>query len=203
MKLLSLLKIFLLISLFLVFASTLTFKVEAGGGQLPPGCEAPFGIPEQCSEPGDYEPDFNCINARFVNPGLECCPNKCVGDTSPVPEEDVYQTFNIFGTSINLDFSDPQTIPTIVNIAISTVLGIISLYVLFRGIYIAAFVRTSTNDPSKIAAVNKELVNLFIGFGLAWGAIFLVQLVANVIGLGSLNNLQVTGTEGAYVITIG
>ena len=159
-------------------------------------------LPDTCREPGQYEPDFNCINQRFLDPSLDCCPNKCVGGQSSVEEPVVLQEFNIFGTTIGLDFSNANTLPTLINIGISTVLGIISFYALFRGVYIAAFVRTSTTDASKIAAVNTELKNLIIGFIIAWAAIFIVQLIANIIGLGSLQNLQITGTEGSFLITI-
>jgi len=37
---------------------------------------------------------------------------------------------------------------------------------------------------------------------IAWGSIFIVQLVANLLGLGSLSNLSVSGTEDALLITI-
>lgn len=190
----------LLAILFVLSFSTLN-RVNASGN-FPSWCTGATGIPADCSAPGEYEPDFNCINNKFLNPNLECCPNKCVGGSTSSPEDDTYQQINFFGTTVGLDFSNPNTIPTLVNLGISTFLGIISIYALFRGIYVAAFIRTSATDPARIAAINKELTNLVIGFIIAWGAIFIVQLVANIIGLGSLSNLQVAGTQGAYVITI-
>lgn len=178
--------------------------VNASG--LPAGCEPPFGIPSACPSAGDYEPDFNCINAKVINPKLECCPNRCVGGATigedPSESLQPLTKFNIFNTQISLDFRNPNTIPTLVNLLISTALGIVSLYVLFRGIYIAAFVRTRSTSPEDIAKVNKELTNLLIGFLIAWGSIFIVQLVANLLGLGSLSNLSVSGTEDALLITI-
>lgn len=169
-----------------------------GGGDAP-GCTN--GIPDRCEN--NFEPDFSCINQKFIDPRTICCNNKCPGESDQIkdPSEQI-TSIDLFGVRIGLDFSKPDTLPTIVNLLISTVLGLISVYVLFRGIYVAAILRTSATDPAKIESVNKELRNLIIGFILAWASIFIVQLVANVLGLGSLNNLQISGTEGAYVITI-
>lgn len=176
--------------------SLITPNVHAAGGEFPGNCSG--GIPSGCT---DYEIDAECVREKFIRPNTICCPNKCVGEPTTVSDS-VFSSFQIFGTSFQLSLGNPQTIPTLVNLALTTVLGIVSIFVLFRAIYVAAFVRTSTNDPAKIQAVNKELTNLMIGFALAWGAIFIVQAVANVLGLGSLNNLTLTGVEGAYVITI-
>jgi len=142
--------------------------------------------------PGNqYEPDFACINAKILNPNTDCCRNKCVGDSNSVQDPIIpkYQEFGILGIKVKIDESK---IPSLINIALSTFLGIIAIYALFRGIYVAGVKRTQATDEATIENVSKELTAIVIAFIIAFSSIFIVQLVFNVLGLGSLNDLNFT-----------
>lgn len=164
-------------------------------------CDAPYYIPSNC--PNDYVPDLQCINTRLFNPGILCCPNKCNNAPSNVCDT-VYQTyfsqFDIFGTTFKIN---PNNLPTIINLFITTILGLISIYALLRGIYVAGIKRTQAISPEDIANLNKELTNLVIGFIIAWGFIIIIQIVANILGVGSLSNIDINGGKsGGLVVTI-
>jgi len=85
---------------------------------------------------------------------------------------------------------------------IQTILGLISLYTLFRGVYLAGFKRTADNNTGDIEKINKEFTNLVIGFVISWSFIFILQLVGGALGLGSLTTLQVKGTGPSSGTTI-
>ncbi len=180
------------------------FKVSAN---FPAGCAQPFGIPTACptecksqNDTGCYVPDFQCSNAKFLDPSVSCCNNKCAnsGTVGSSGDQAEIRKFNIFGTQFA--FSSAR-IPSLINIAISTFLGFVSAYALFRGMYIGAVVRSRATTSEDIAKANKEIVNLIIGFILAWSFIFIIQFVASVLGIGNLNDLNVTNTGSEITIT--
>ncbi|MEP7103846.1 MAG: hypothetical protein ABI721_04015 [Candidatus Dojkabacteria bacterium] len=203
-------KSILLLSIF--FFALLSFesvnKINADSG-FPAGCQAPFGIPDACptacksqNDTNCYVPDFSCSNAKFLNPQTICCSNKCNGGgtigTIDPGDASLIRSFNIFGTKFSFSSG---SIPSLINAIISTFLGIVSIYALARGAYLGAVIRPGVTSSDDISKINKEIVNLIIGFILAWSFIFIIQFVATVLGIGNLNDLNVTNTGTEIVIT--
>jgi len=199
------LKIFLLT--FISFVLFTSLKVDAATD-----CVAPYFIPDACGVPyvpdksPGYTADLNCQIVRITKPGTpeaNCCPNICVDASgnrvsTTLPTE-VTQT-EVFGTTIRVN---PENSGTIVNILFTTVLGLVSIYAIIRGIYVTGIKRPMVIEAEKIAEINKELTNLVIGVIISWGFIILIQVVANLLGVGQLNNLDISGGEtGGTVITI-
>lgn len=175
-------------------------------------CIAPYFIPDDCSVPyvpgksGGYTADLNCQIVRITKPGTDeakCCPNICVNEngdrvSAQLPSE-ITQT-EVFGTTIRIN---PDNSGTIINILFTTILGLVSVYAIVRGIYVTGVKRPMAITPDQIAEINKELTNLIIGVVICWGFIILIQVVANLLGVGQLNNLDISGGEsGGTIITI-
>lgn len=185
-----------------VFSLFSFIKVEAA---YPAGCSEPFGIPLACprqcasqNDTGCYVPDFQCTNAKFLDRQTVCCDNKCIGDVGDGGDQgDLIRSFNVFGTKFSFSVNK---IPNLINVAITTFLGIVSAYALIRGMYIGAVLRSQAITPEDIGKVNKEIINLIIGFVLAWSFIFIIQFISSVIGIGDLNDLNVTNTGTEIII---
>ena len=191
----------------LVSVSLLSVKVSAASD-----CIAPYFIPNKCQNPyiagqaEGYTADLNCQLVRITQPGTpaaSCCPNICVGpDGKEIggktnPKE--FQKLEVFGTTIKIN---PDNIGTIINILFTTVLGIVSLYAIFRGIYVTGVKRPLAITADQIAEINKELTNLIIGVIICWGFIIVIQVIANLLGVGQLNNLDFSSDSSGTVITI-
>lgn len=183
---------------------------EIGGAN----CQAPYYIPNACPAPyrpgisGGYTADLNCQLQRITSPGTRCCPNICVNadgsrQSGTLPGEgnpELFRSFEVFNTTIRVN---PDNIGTIINILFTTVLGFVSLYAIVRGIYVTGVKRTMVSTPDEIAAINQELTNLVIGAIICWGFIIIIQVIANLIGVGQLSNLDISGGDtGGVVITI-
>lgn len=177
----------------------ITSSSGPGIGVTVPGCSAPFDIPDACPSPKDpnssntnyYVPNFECINRKLLDPSYSCCRNICAekaGGIDIAAQPEVFQKlFSFFGRTIAIT-SGNQLI-AIFNIAITTILGIFTVIALVFGVYIGAFVRARTTDQEEIANANRTLVNIIIGFTLAWSFLFIIQIVMGFLGLGNLSNL--------------
>jgi hypothetical protein len=203
-------KIFLSTVIILIVAAMMggSAVVSAAGD-----CAPPYYIPQACPSPyvpgqrGGYTADLNCPLSGFINPEAPgCCRNKCVDSsgnslsgTTTNPENPVeFQRFEVFGTTIRLN---PDNIPSLINILFTTALGFVSLYTIARGIYVAGVKRASAQSAEDIANVTKELTNLLIGALIAWGFIIVIQVIAGLLGVGQLNNLDISGGDN-LVVTI-
>lgn len=153
------------------------------------GCKPPFDIPDAC--PSNYTPNFNCINRKLIDPSYSCCRNICKDQAGAIPIEEqpgVYQQlFSFFGRTIAI--SSGNQLVAIFNIGITTVLGMFTVFALVFGVYTAAIVRAKTTDEEEIANSNKTLINIIIGFTLAWSFLFIIQIVMGFLGMGNLSNL--------------
>lgn len=182
---------------------------EAGGSK----CQAPYYIPSACPTPyrpgvsGGYTADLNCQLLKLTDPGNKCCPNICVNSNGESPENslaadnpELFSKLEVFNTTIRVN---PDNIGTIINILFTTILGLVSLYAIIRGFYVAGVKRPMVIDADSIAGINKELTNLIIGAAICWGFIIIIQVIANLIGVGQLSNLDISGGEsGGTVVTI-
>ncbi|MDQ6986086.1 MAG: hypothetical protein Q9M91_05795 [Candidatus Dojkabacteria bacterium] len=161
-----------------------------------------FCIPENC--PREYIPNTACLNEQILNPAspeaATCCENKCKDDalnsiatgtkTSAPAEIDALIT--MFGQTVSVKNEDRFAV--FVNLAITTVLGAIAAYTLVYGIILAAYKRPNTVDAEEIARINKTLTNMILGFVLAFSFVLIMQVFANLLGLGNLASIQLTGS---------
>lgn len=185
---------------FLIFITIFSsFSLLLTSSAFAQDCGAsPYFVPEAC--PTTYQPDFNCQTEKILNPGTQCCPNICPGDSGVGQPEELEVVTSIFNNKIGV--KSGEQIPTLINLVVTTLLGIVSVYATVMGIYIAGFVRARSTDDAEIAKANKTLGTLIAGFLLAWSFIFIIQVVANFLGLGSLSNLELIDETNADVITI-
>lgn len=171
------------------------------------GCDA-RNIPVNCPQPCDndnmencYVPDFDCVNYKFRDPSFQCCINQCKNAPSEGDQngqvQQFFSQFNFFGTNIRLD---PARIPSLLNLLVTTILGINAVYALFRGMYIGLVIRSQTIDDAEIQKVSAEARNLFIGAALSFGTIFIVQLVANFLGVGQITTLDFSNVGDTITI---
>lgn len=147
-----------------------------------------------------YQTDYNCVQKRIFEPGVDCCELKCTGESGEGKVEELEVLFEIFGRQYGISGADK--IPFLINMAISSVLAAISIYAVLYGFYIGAFVRARTTDEAEIEKANKTLVYLIAGFVLAWSFVFIIQIIASLLGWGSLTDLTVIDDTGGTVITI-
>jgi uncharacterized membrane protein len=91
-----------------------------------------------------------------------------------------------------------------VNLAVTTILFVIALYAMFRGLYVAGFVRPNTTDEKKIEEIGKELTNLVIGLAISFTFIIVLQIAANILGYGDVTKIKLTpdpNAKGTITIT--
>lgn len=181
LKIILLIIIFFIQTMFVLSAFQLIQPISAQTDELT--CADVY---RRCRE--SYIPDFNCTNRRIFDPKVTCCENKCPEDAIS-PEASEFSTLiSFFGNSLTI--KSTQQIPTLINLAITTILGFFSIYALGYGMYVAGVVRAKTTNEEEIVKANKTLITLILGFILAWGFIIIMQFVANLVGVGSLANLQ-------------
>lgn len=183
--------------IFIISISSISFLLVSNASAQDCG-QAPYFIPDAC--PTTYQPDFNCQKEKIFNPGSDCCINICPGDTGVEDPQELQNLATIFNNKIGI--KSGEQIPTLINLAITTMLGLASVYAIVMGVYIAGFVRARSTDEAEIEKANKTLGTLIAGFILAWSFIFIIQIVANFLGLGSLSNLQLIDDSNSDVITI-
>ncbi len=203
---------FLVIGFFVAFPTT----THALTGN-PKACESPGDIPNICRD--NYAPDNACNIARIANPEIDCCMNYCPefpstrynaagdcasGNEAACEAASVFSSLNIFGTRIQYT---PDKIPSLIQLAISAALAVVSFYALFRGMFLYAIKRPNTTDAAEVAKINKEFGNIIVGFVLAWSVIFIVEFVMRLLGLPSLSQINVNTLDdpanpGSNVIII-
>lgn len=156
-------------------------------------------VPENC--PDNYEVDFSCQSAKILNPSVDCCDYKCPDASSydeqqegeKSNENSLWLRLDPFGARLNIDSG--KEIAAVINILISTFLGIISLYALLRGIYVAGFKVSQTTENEKLTEARTEIVQMILAFVIAWSAIFVLQFVFTLLGLGSINSYVLFGED--------
>lgn len=166
-----------------------------------------FNKPANC--PTTFEADNTCVEAKILDPEVDCYENKCPGSPSykEIQRGEANNTFDelkVFGFVIYINSA--KKFAAIINIVISTSLGIVSMYAIVRGIYVGAYKRANTIEAEVIAEANKELMSLIIGFMISWGFIFILQFTMNFLGFGSINELVLIGDQSsnsAIVINSG
>lgn len=155
-----------------------------------------FHAPVNC--PTSFVPDLSCTKAKVLRPNVDCFENKCPSaasyDTpSSSASGDTFDELEVFGVKFYVNSA--KRFAAILNILISTFLGVVSMYALLRGIYVGGYIRANTIDANVIASANKEFLNLMIGFAISWGFIFILQFFMSFLGYGSINQLVLFGDQ--------
>jgi hypothetical protein len=160
-------------------------------------------VPSNC--PQEYEVDFSCQKAKILSPSVSCFLHKCPDAPSYAElqkddsrsgqgSEDKF-SLDAFGARFSVDSG--KEIAAIVNISISTFLGVVSLYSLVRAFYVAGVKIAGTVDSEKLEEAKRELIQLVLAFVIAWSAIFILQIVFTVLGLGNINDYVFFGEDSS------
>lgn len=208
--------IFLLLTVTFLGSFIKTYAQSAGTPEAnSTTCEGdPYRIPAQCED--NFVIDQECQTIKILSPQSEqartCCLHKCkdeqtsvTGNTDNILDQKDLSFLNVFGVRLGLDFSESgrtKTITTLINLVITTILGIFSMYALFRGVYLVAIQRPVLIKPEDISKLNKQFTSLIVGFVLAWGIIFIIQVVFAFLGLGSLTDFNFENAANGITITI-
>ncbi|MCS7316995.1 MAG: hypothetical protein NZZ41_01560 [Candidatus Dojkabacteria bacterium] len=167
----------------------------------------PYAEPS-CPEGIRIKINADCQTKKILNPSSAeartCCLLICENNRQQLSDEGLgrFVNLNIFNTKFRLDLTDSRTVEFLISLFVSTILGIVSLYALFKGTYLLAFVRPNLTKSDDIKKLNQKITALVAGFTLAWGAIFIIQLTFNFLGLGDITDFSLFEEEEATVITI-
>ncbi|BCX13774.1 MAG: hypothetical protein KatS3mg085_306 [Candidatus Dojkabacteria bacterium] len=198
--LLFVLNIFFLISI--IFGSVVYAQGYPGPNTNDPNYSRIGSAPENCSD--NYVVDFSCQRAKILDPSVFCYENKCPDVPSyqdaQQGSDDTWLSLDAFGARLNIDSG--KEIAALINISISTFLGIISIYALVRGVYVAGFKIAGNTEQEKLTEARNEIVQLVLAFVIAWSAIFVLQFVFSLLGLGSINNYILFGDnqQGTQIV---
>lgn len=170
----------------------ITTPVSARSGCGDGGLD-PYQPPASCTGVNEFTFDAACEFRRITNKEETCCVAICKSDAASgnlTEDSAAYQSLiSFFGRTLAIRSEDQ--IPALINLGISSFLGVISAYAMIRGVYVGGVVRAQSTDPEKIAEANKELGVMIVAVVIAFSFIIIIQILANLLGLGSLNNLVV------------
>lgn len=201
-KIIVLIYVFVLLVLLVLFTN---LKVFSQTNRTDRDCSRDPYIVPSCQS--GVTVDADCQAKRILNPaGQTCCILTCRDseNNDNITDEGLgkFTNFNIFGTRFRLDLTDPKTVESLISLFISTILGVFSLYALLKGAYLLGVKRPNLTKSEEIQKLNKDLVSLVTGFTLAWGLIFIIQIIFSLLGLGNIRNLELFNDQGGTVITI-
>lgn len=142
--------------------------------------------------PDDEEPviDLDCQRRRVLNPDASCTLLYCSGDNVPGagPEFTDAFEFNIFNFfNVKIRVNSAQTVASLLYIGAMGFLGFCAIAAVGLGVY-GAYRRSSPKDED-IAASAKILTNVLVGLILIVMSLVFSQLVASLLGLGSLTQM--------------
>jgi hypothetical protein len=154
-------------------------------------------VPQDCYDTGEFVPDTQCVLKQFQTPEARdpdspefCCENKCIGTESDT-ESAFTELINVFGTRIYV--TTQARVAALINLVLSSILGLISAYTLISGILLAAYKLPNTVDPEEISQIQKSITTMIVGFILAWSFIFIIQFISTLLGIGNLAEMIVLG----------
>ncbi len=139
-------------------------------------------VSDNCEELYCTVDQYNCgANGRI--------PDALVtGGPCSIVEEDLTNLINVNFFGIELRFDSDRAIQQILLVAFTGFLGIAALVAVFVGI-IAAIQRATADSEDKIATSTKSIQNAVIGFVIIILSLVIAQVVASVIGVGSIFNI--------------
>lgn len=110
------------------------------------------------------------------------------GDPCASVESDLLDVINVNFFGISLRFDNDRAIQQLLLIGFTGFLAVAALAAIFIGIG-AAIQRAVADTEDKIASTTKSIQNAMIGFVLIILSIVIAQVVATVIGVGSIFNI--------------
>lgn len=145
--------------------------------------------------------DLVCQQRRLIDPGDESCTLMYCADDGGKPTTETPDALNLnfFGVTIRLN-SD-QALASLLYLIFSFILAIVLIATVVIGI-IAAVNRARAEKDEDISKAQKTMTNAIIGFVIFGVSLVIVQIVATVIGVGSIFDMVkfpsglLTDTEG-------
>lgn len=138
-----------------------------------------------------YIPNFDCLSQRVLDPMIICCISKCANEQISGSELEqlrvFYRTFNFFGTKVNIN---TDSLVGWLTLGIQAFLAVVSIIALVKGIKAGVI---DVPKGEELDKVKRDITNTIMGFILAWGAIFIIQIILSVLGIPGLNELVIIG----------
>jgi hypothetical protein len=120
-----------------------------------------------------------------------CCISKCANEQISGSELEqlrvFYRTFNFFGTKVNIN---TDSLVGWLTLGIQAFLAVVSIIALVKGIKAGVI---DVPKGEELDKVKRDITNTIMGFILAWGAIFIIQIILSVLGIPGLNELVIIG----------
>lgn len=143
-------------------------------------------------------PPPNCIPQYCEKNERACGSNDVIPDSSINPnsggaQEDIENLIQVNIYGINLRLNSDRAITQIIFLGFSIFLAIAALAAAFIGVK-AAIDRADSENEDKIKGASKSIQNAMVGFALIVLSLVIVQLVAAVIGVGSIFQLVTVNT---------
>jgi len=136
---------------------------------------------EGCENP---KVDLVCQQRRLIDPDDPCTLMYCADDGGkPTTETPDALNLNFFGVTIRLN-SD-QALASVLYLIFSFILAIALIATVFLGV-MAAVNRARAEKDEDISKAQKTMTNAITGFILFGVSLVIVQIVATVIGVGSI-----------------
>jgi len=138
-----------------------------------------------CTDCENPKVDLVCQQRRLIDPSdTSCTLMYCAdGGNKPTTETPDVLNLNFFGVTIRLN-SD-QALASVLYLIFSFILAIALIATVFLGV-LAAVNRARAEKDEDIAKAQKTMTNAITGFVLFGVSLVIVQIVATVIGVGSI-----------------
>jgi hypothetical protein len=158
--------------------------------------QTPSACPNTCATGAKLWIDTSCQQKRLLS-GPEaaggCCLFYCAA--SPDPKRTLDSTnggaigslgLDPFKSAIKLD--TPAGIATLIATAFEMFLGAVALYLVYIAVK-SAMLLSNAGDSSAMEQAKKNLTSAVIGLFIVGGALGLLQILINLLGLGSINDI--------------
>lgn len=135
----------------------------------------------------DVQIDFKCQRDKLVDPDSPCCVQYC-GNVNP--NKNNREAEKIDWTLFNVRFSldSDKAVAQVLFIVFNLFLAVVAMYAVFVGVY-ASVQRAQADSEEKVAATIKQMRNAIIGLVLIGLSLLIAQLIASLLGLGSVAEL--------------
>ncbi len=143
-----------------------------------------------CSGCTSAKIDLGCQRARLFTPqsttAKNCTLYFCADGGVTAPNSGSDLSFNVFGVSIRINTD--AGIYALLFLAFNLFLGIVATALVIIGVR-AAIKRARADSDDEVASAGKTLQNSVIGLGIIILSLLIVQIVANLVGVGSVADL--------------
>ena len=146
------------------------------------GC-SDYSCGPNCASP---KIDLTCQRNRLIDPKTVCTLLYCADTVPCVSAQKDKVNVNFFG--VDFHFDSDKEITSLVYIGFSLFLGVVAVAITGLGVY-GAYLRSKAESPDDAAKAAKVLTNALIGLVLIVLAAVIAHLVANALGVQSLDQL--------------